>query len=64
MIQDIELIWSVSYPYERIKRLYDINVHGALFCAREAARDMLQRKEGSIILIGSMSANVCFYQDT
>ena len=54
------MVYSNSYPEERIKKLYDVNVHGAFFCAREAARNMLERKSGSIILIGSMSANVCF----
>ncbi|KAF8469913.1 NAD-P-binding protein [Gautieria morchelliformis] len=54
----VENYTALDYPYERIKRLYDINVHGAFFCAREAARNMFQRQEGSIILIGSMSANI------
>lgn len=43
-----------------MKRLYDINVHGAYFTAREAARHMVPRQSGSIILIASMSANVSF----
>lgn len=47
-----------SYPAERMKKLYDVNVHGTFFCAREAARNMLERRSGSIIMIGSMSANV------
>ncbi|KAF8517593.1 NAD(P)-binding protein [Hysterangium stoloniferum] len=49
---------ALEYPHERIKKLYDINVHGAFFCAREAARDMMKRQNGSIILIASMSANI------
>ena len=48
-----------SYPSDRIKRLYDINVHGAFFTAREAAKCMIPQGGGSIILIASMSANVC-----
>lgn len=47
-----------SYPFDRIKRLYDINVHGAFFTAREAARNMIPQGGGSIVLIASMSANV------
>jgi NAD(P)-dependent dehydrogenase (short-subunit alcohol dehydrogenase family) len=47
-----------SYPYGRIQRLYDINVHGAFFTAREAARNMIPQGGGSIVLIASMSANV------
>jgi NAD(P)-dependent dehydrogenase (short-subunit alcohol dehydrogenase family) len=49
---------SFSYPFDRIKRLYDINVHGAFFTAREAARNMIPQGGGSIILVASMSANV------
>ncbi|KAG6376296.1 hypothetical protein JVT61DRAFT_2274 [Boletus reticuloceps] len=47
-----------SYPFDRIKRLYDINVHGAFFTAREAARNMIPQGGGSIVLVGSMSASV------
>lgn len=47
-----------SYPFDRIKRLYDINVHGAFFTAREAARNMIPQGGGSIVLVASMSANV------
>ena len=49
---------SSSYPFDRIKRLYDINVHGAFFTAREAARNMIPQGGGSIVLVASMSANV------
>lgn len=49
---------SLSYPFDRIKRLYDINVHGAFFTAREAARNMIPQGGGSIVLVASMSANV------
>lgn len=52
-------ISSRSYPFDRIKRLYDINVHGAFFTAREAARNMIPQGGGSIVLVASMSANVC-----
>ncbi len=50
-----------SYPSDRIKRLYDINVHGAFFTAREAAKYMIPQGGGSIILVASMSANVCLF---
>ena len=43
-----------------MKRLYDINVHGVFFTAREAARLMIPQGGGSIILVSSMSANVRF----
>ncbi|KAL4077253.1 hypothetical protein V8B97DRAFT_1940593 [Scleroderma yunnanense] len=41
-----------------MKLLYDINVHGAFFTAREAARNMIPRGSGSIILVASMSASI------
>ena len=52
------LMLSTSYPFDRIKRLYDINVHGAFFTAREAARHMIPLGGGAIVLVASMSANV------
>lgn len=51
----------LSYPFDRIKRLYDINVHGAFFTAREAARRMIPDGGGSIVLVASMSAQVSSY---
>lgn len=53
-----QLLNLSSYPTDRIKLLFDINVHGAFFTAREAARYMVPQGGGSIILIASMSANV------
>ena len=47
-----------SYSFDRVKRLYDINVHGAFFTAREAAQNMIPQGGGSIVLVASMSANV------
>lgn len=47
-----------SYPTDRIKRLFDINVHGAFFTAREAARHMIPAGGGSIVLVASMSSQV------
>jgi len=41
-----------------MKRLYDINVHGAFYTAREAAKYMIARGSGSIVLVSSMSATV------
>lgn len=49
---------SYRYPTEKMKQLYDINVHGAFFTAKEAARHMIPQKSGSIILVGSMSSSV------
>ena len=46
------------YPDDRMKRLYDINVHGAFYTAREAAKVMIPKGNGSVILVASMSATV------
>ncbi|CCM04434.1 uncharacterized protein FIBRA_06614 [Fibroporia radiculosa] len=54
----VENYSAFDYPFDRIKRLYDINVHGAFFTAREAARHMIPQGGGSIVLVGSMSANI------
>ncbi|KAG6333578.1 hypothetical protein ID866_5507 [Astraeus odoratus] len=47
-----------SYPIDKIKRLYDINVHGAFFTARQAAKHMIPQGGGSIVLVASMSATI------
>lgn len=54
----VENYSAFDYPFDRIKRLYDINVHGAFFTAREAARNMIPQGGGSITLVASMSANI------
>ncbi|KIY60973.1 NAD(P)-binding protein [Cylindrobasidium torrendii FP15055 ss-10] len=54
----VENYSAFDYPFDRIKRLYDINVHGAFFTAREAARNMIPQGGGSIVLVASMSAQV------
>ncbi|KAF9227740.1 NAD(P)-binding protein [Gyrodon lividus] len=52
----VENYSAFDYPFDRIKRLYDINVHGAFFTAREAARNMIPQGGGSIVLVASISA--------
>jgi len=54
----VENYSAFDYPFDRIKRLYDINVHGAFFTAREAARNMIPQGGGSIVLVASMSAHI------
>ncbi|KAJ7685576.1 hypothetical protein DFH06DRAFT_46760 [Mycena polygramma] len=54
----VENYSAFDYPFDRIKKLYDINVHGAFFTAREAARNMIPQGGGSIVLVSSMSANI------
>ncbi|KZT61613.1 NAD(P)-binding protein [Calocera cornea HHB12733] len=53
---------ALEYPAERMKQLFDINVHGVFYCAREAAKIMIEKQiQGSIVLIASMSANIVNY---
>ncbi|EIN07152.1 NAD(P)-binding protein [Punctularia strigosozonata HHB-11173 SS5] len=54
----VENYAAFDYPFDRIKRLFDINVHGAFFTAREAARIMIPRGGGSVVLVASMSASI------
>ncbi|KAJ6502070.1 hypothetical protein C8R45DRAFT_975251 [Mycena sanguinolenta] len=54
----VENYSAFDYPIDRIKKLYDINVHGAFLTAREAARNMIPQGSGSIVLVASMSANI------
>jgi len=49
---------ALEYPADSMKRLFDVNVHGVYFTAREAARLMIPQGSGSIVLISSMSANI------
>ncbi|KAF5380853.1 hypothetical protein D9615_004102 [Tricholomella constricta] len=54
----VENYTAFDYPADRMKRLYDINVHGVFYTAREAARNMVPQGGGSIVLVSSMSANL------
>jgi NAD(P)-dependent dehydrogenase (short-subunit alcohol dehydrogenase family) len=46
------------YPSDRIKALYDINVHGVFYTAREAAKYMIPHGGGSIVLVASISSQI------
>jgi 3-oxoacyl-[acyl-carrier protein] reductase len=43
---------------EKWKRIIDVNLSGVFYCAREAARVMIPRGSGSIIVIGSVNSFV------
>jgi len=49
---------ALEYPIDRMKQLYDINVHGVFYTAREAAKYMIPQGGGSIILVASISADI------
>lgn len=55
----MENLPALDYPVDKLKRLYDINVHGSYFCAREVAKEMIRTKtNGSITMVASMSGLV------
>lgn len=54
----VENYEASEYPAERAKLLFDVNYFGAFYTAREAAKYMIPNGGGSIVLIGSMSADV------
>lgn len=50
---------ALDYPTEKMRQLNGINLDGAFFCAREAARHMIAAdRPGSIVLVGSMSGSI------
>ncbi|PKY06359.1 NAD(P)-binding protein [Aspergillus campestris IBT 28561] len=50
---------AISYPYDRIQKLWGVNVDGTYLFATGVARHLMERKApGSIVMIGSMSGAV------
>lgn len=50
---------AVSYPYDRIQKLWGVNVDGTYLFAVEAAKHFMSKeKAGSITFIGSMSGAI------
>lgn len=50
---------AISYPYDRMKKLWGVNVDGTyLFAVGVAKHLMQQQSPGSIIMIGSMSGSI------
>lgn len=48
-----------DYPYERMQKLWGVNVDGTYLCAVEIAKHMIERKTGgSMVFIGSMSGSI------
>ena len=49
-----------TYPYERIKKLWGVNVDGTYLFSTAVARHLMERKvtHGSIVMIGSMSGSI------
>lgn len=50
---------AVSYPVDRMRKLWGVNVDGSYFFASGIAKHLIERKApGSIVLIGSMSGAI------
>lgn len=50
---------AVSYPVDRMRKLWGVNVDGSYFFATGIAKHLIERKApGSIVLIGSMSGAI------
>jgi D-arabinitol 2-dehydrogenase len=49
-----------TYPYERMKKLWGVNVDGTYLFSTSVARHLMERKvtHGSIVMIGSMSGAI------
>ena len=50
---------AIEYPYDRLKKLWGVNVDGTYLFATAVARHLLDRKaKGSMVMIGSMSGAI------
>jgi D-arabinitol 2-dehydrogenase len=50
---------AIAYPYERMKKLWGVNVDGTYLFATGVAKHLMERnKPGSIVMIGSMSGAI------
>jgi D-arabinitol 2-dehydrogenase len=50
---------AIAYPYDRIKKLWGVNVDGTYLFATGVAKHLMERNEpGSIVMIGSMSGAI------
>ena len=50
---------AIAYPFERLKKLWGVNVDGTYLFATAVARHLIERKaKGSMVMIGSMSGAV------
>lgn len=50
---------AISYPFDRVKKLWGVNVDGTYLFAVGVAKHLMERKSpGSIVMIGSMSGSI------
>lgn len=50
---------AISYPHDRIQKLWGVNVDGTYLYAITVAKHLMERKApGSVVMIGSMSGSI------
>lgn len=50
---------AIAYPFDRVKKLWGVNVDGTYLFATGVARHLMERKaKGSMVMIGSMSGAI------
>jgi D-arabinitol 2-dehydrogenase len=50
---------AISYPFDRIQKLWGVNVNGTYLCCTSLARHLMERQtQGSMVLVGSMSGSI------
>jgi D-arabinitol 2-dehydrogenase len=50
---------AIEYPYDRIKKLWGVNVDGSYLWTTAVARHLMERKvKGSMVMVGSMSGAI------
>jgi len=50
---------AISYPYDRMQKLWGVNVNGTYLFATGLAKHLMERKApGSVVFIGSMSGSI------
>lgn len=50
---------AIAYPYDRMKKLWGVNVDGTYLFAVGVAKHLMERKaSGSMVMIGSMSGSI------
>ncbi|EDN93444.1 hypothetical protein SS1G_09310 [Sclerotinia sclerotiorum 1980 UF-70] len=56
----VENFEAERYPFDKWKRMMDVNLNGSFLFAREAGKYWIEKKsKGSLILISSMSSMIC-----
>jgi NAD(P)-dependent dehydrogenase (short-subunit alcohol dehydrogenase family) len=49
---------ALEVPRDEWLRVFDVNVHGLWYCAQAVGRQMVERRDGVIVNIGSISAMI------